>query len=110
MPPNSPRRYDIMRHRVRGMKAPYLVVLQHHDVPSITRIIAPLTLPQRGDHDSVAPLVDVNGTDYRARLLDLAAYPHSVLLETVGSAEGAADAIVHALDVIFGGYPVGRPH
>ena len=34
----------------------------------------------------------------------------SVLLETVASAERAADAIVHALDIIFGGYPVGRPH
>jgi hypothetical protein len=110
MPLNGPRRYDIMRHCVRGMKAPYLVVLQHHDVPSTTRIIAPLTLPQRGDHDSIAPPVDVNGTEYRARLLDLAAYPRSVLLETVASAERAADAIVHALGIIFGGYPVGRPH
>ncbi len=110
MPPSSPRRYDIVCHRVRGMKAPYLVVLQHHDVPSTTRIIAPLTLPQRGDHDGVAPLVDVEGTVYRARLLDLAAFPRSVLLETVASAEAASDAIVQALDVIFGGYPVGRPH
>jgi hypothetical protein len=110
MPPNSPRRYDIVRHRVRGMRAPYLVVLQHHDVPSITRIIAPVTLPLRGDHDGVAPLVEVDGTYYRARLLDLAAYPLSVLLETVTSAERAADAIVRALDIIFGGYPIGRPH
>jgi hypothetical protein len=110
MPPNSPRRYDIVRHRVRGMKAPYLIVLQHHDVPSITRIIAPLTLPQRGDHDGVAPLVEVDGTSYRARLLDLAAYPCSLLLETVASAAPFADAIGHALDVIFGGYPVGLPH
>jgi hypothetical protein len=110
MSPNNPCRYDIVRHRVRGMKAPYLIVLQHHDVPSTTRIIAPLTLPQRGDHDGVAPLVNFGGTDYRARLLDLAAFPCSVLLETVGSAEGAADNIVQALDVIFGGYPIGRPH
>ena len=110
VPPSSPRRYDIVRHGVRGMKAPYLVVLQHHDVPSVTRIIAPLTVPQRGDHDSVAPLIDVDGTAYRARLLDLAAYPRSVLLETVASAEGAADAIAQALDIIFDGYPVGRPH
>jgi CcdB protein len=110
MPLNSPRRYDIMRHRVRGMKAPYLVVLQHHDVPSTTRIIAPLTLAQHGDHDSIAPPVDVNGTEYRARLLDPAAYPLSVLFETVASAERAADAIVDALTIIFGGYAVGRPH
>jgi CcdB protein len=110
MPPNNPRRYDVVRHRVRGMKAPYLIILQHHDVPSVTRIIAPLTLPQRGDHDGVAPLVDVGGTNYRARLLDLAAFPCSVLLETVTTASHSADSIVRALDVIFGGYPVGRPH
>jgi hypothetical protein len=42
MPPISPRRYDIVRHRVLGMRAPYLIVLQHQDVPSITRIIARL--------------------------------------------------------------------
>lgn len=60
--------------------------------------------------NSVAPPVDVNGTEYRARLLDLAAYPRSVLLATVAAAERAADAIVHARDIIFGGYPAGRPH
>jgi hypothetical protein len=92
------------------MKAPYLIVLQHHDVPSITRIIAPLTLPQRGDHDGVASLVEVGETSYRVRLLDLAAYPCSVMLETVASAAPSADAVVQALDVIFGGYPIGLPH
>lgn len=48
----------------------------------------------------------------------MAAYPQSVLLETVASAERATDAVVHALDIIFGGYKVGifggyrvgRPH
>jgi hypothetical protein len=109
MPPHSPRRYDIVRHRVRGMKAPYLLVLQHHDVPSGTCIIAPLTLPLRGDHDGVAPPVNIDGTGYRSPLLDLAAFPRSVLLETVASAEAAADAIVLALGIIFGGYPIGRP-
>jgi hypothetical protein len=91
------------------MKAPYLIVLQHHDVPSVTRIIAPLTLPLRGDHDGVAPFVDVDGTTYRARLLDLAAFPCSVLLDTVTTATPSADAIVRALDVIFDGCPIGLP-
>lgn len=92
------------------MKAPYLIVLQHHDVPSITRVIAPLTLPLRGDHDGVAPLVDVGGTSYRVRLLDLAAFPWSVLMDAVTNASASADAIVRALDVIFGGYPIGLPY
>jgi hypothetical protein len=37
---------------------------------------------------------------YRARLLDLAAYPQSVPLGSVASAERTTDAIVHALDII----------
>lgn len=110
MPPGNPRRYDIVRHSVRGMKAPFLIVLQHHDVPSVTRIIAPLTVSRPGDHDGVAPLVAVDGSAYRARLLDLAAFPRSVLRETVASATDAADAIVLALDIIFGGCPIGRPY
>jgi hypothetical protein len=57
----------------------------------------------------VAPLVEVDGTHYRVRLLDLATFPRSVMLEIVASAAPFADAIIHALDVIFGGYPVGLP-
>jgi hypothetical protein len=98
---------------VRGIEAPYLIVLQHHDVPSVTRIIAPLTLPQRGGHDGVAPVADVGGTSSRARLLDLAAFPCSVLPETVPVASASADAIVaivQPLGVIFGGFPISLPH
>jgi hypothetical protein len=109
MAPGNPRRFDVVRHRVRGMKAPYLLVLQHHDVPSMTRLAAPLTPPLPGDYDGVAPPVDVDGVAYRARLLDMAAYPRSVLLETVDAADQSADAITHALDVIFSGYPIDRP-
>jgi hypothetical protein len=110
MPPGNPRRFDIVRHRARGVRAPYLLVLQHHDIPSATRIVAPLTLPGPGDHDAIAPRVIVDGDEYRARLLDMAAVPRPLLLETVASAAAEADAITYAMDVIFGGYPVGRPH
>jgi hypothetical protein len=70
----------------------------------------PLTLPPPGDYDGVAPSVQLGRTSYRARLLHLAAYPCSVLLDTVPSATPSADDIVHALDVIFGRCPVGLPH
>ena len=110
MPPGNPRRFDIVRHSARGVRAPYLLVLQHHDVPSATRIVAPLTPPAPGDHDAIAPRMHVDGTEFRARLLDMAAIPRALLLETVASGAAEADAITYAMDIIFGGYPVGRPH
>jgi CcdB protein len=109
MAPGNKRQFDVVRHRVRGLRAPYLIVLQHHDVPSSTCIVAPLSSPERGDHDAIAPLVVVEGREFRMRLLDMAAARRSVLLETVVSAASAADGITLALDVIFGGYPGGRP-
>ena len=110
MAPNSPRQFDVVRHRVRGLRAPYLIVLQHHDVSSSTRIVAPLTPPERGDHDAIAPLIIVDGSELRLRLLDMAAARRAMLLETVASATDVSDAITLALDIIFSGYPIGRPH
>ena len=109
IPPTNPHRFDIVRHSARGVRAPYLLVLQHHDVPSATRIVAPLTPPGPGDHDAIAPRVSVDGAEFRARLLDMAAIPRALLLETVASAAAEADAIIDAMDIIFGGYPIGRP-
>jgi hypothetical protein len=54
--------------------------------------------------------MNVDGTEFRARLLDMAAIPRALLMETVASAATEADAITYAMDIIFGGYPVGRPH
>ena len=109
MAPGRPRQFDVVRHQVRGLRAPYLLVLQHHDVPSSTRIVAPLTSSKAGDHDVVAPSLIVDGIELRVRLLDMAAVRASALLEVATSALHAADPITDALDVIFGGYPVGRP-
>lgn len=110
MAPDRHQQFDIVRHRVRGLRAPYLVVLQHHDIPSSTCIVAPLTPPEPGDHDAIAPRVMVEGREFRLRLLDMAAARRTVLRESVASAADASDAITLALDVIFSGYPVGRPY
>jgi hypothetical protein len=110
MAPGNPRQFDVVRHRVRGLRAPYLIVLQHHDVLSSTCIVAPLTSPERGDHDAIAPMVIVEGWEFRMRLLDMAAARRSLLLETVMSAADMSDGIRFALDVIFSGCPIGRPH
>ena len=109
MPPSRLRQFDVVRHRVQRLRAPYLLVLQQHDVPSPSCIVAPLTPPEAGDHDVVAPPLTVSGFTLRIRLLGMAAVPTTSLLEAEASALDAADLITDALDVIFGGYPIGRP-
>lgn len=110
MTPAKPQQFDIVPHRVRGLRAPWLLILQHHDVPSSTLIVAPLTAPVHGDHDAIAPAVLVDGQAFRLRLLDMAAVRRDMLLPPVASASEMSDRITLALDIIFSGYPVGRPH
>jgi hypothetical protein len=107
--PSSPRWLDIVRHRVRGFRAPYLLILQHHDIPATTMLVAPVTLPLPGDVDVLAPHLTIDGNEYRARLLDMSAVPRGSLGETVASAAAETDAILDAIDIILHGYPVGRP-
>jgi hypothetical protein len=73
MPPSNPRWLNIVRHRVRGFRAPFLLVVQHHAVPVATRLVAPVTLPLPGDVDVLAPRLTIDGTEYRARILDMSA-------------------------------------
>jgi hypothetical protein len=107
--PGSPRWLDVVRHRVRGFRAPFLLVLQHHDIPATTMLAAPVTVKLPGDVDVLAPRLTVDGHEHRARLLDMSAVPRFSLGETVVSAAAEADAILNAIDIILHGYPVGRP-
>ena len=109
MAANSPRWLDVVLHRVRGFRVPYLLVLQHHDVPAATRLSAPVTLPIRGDVDVLAPRLVVDGIEYRVRVLDMSAVIIGLLGDTVASATAESDAIMGSLDVILHGYPVGLP-
>jgi hypothetical protein len=107
--PSSPRWLDIVRHRVRGFRAPYLLVVQHHDVPATTLLAAPITPSLPEDVDVLAPRLTVEGTMYRARLLDISAVPRRMIGDTIAAGHTESDAILDALDVILHGYPVGRP-
>ena len=109
MPPSSPAWLDVVCHRVRGVRVPYLLVVQHHLIPATTRLVAPVSLPLPGDVDVLAPRLLVDDKEYRARLLDMTAVPVTLLGETVASAVSDRDAIVNAIDMIFHGYPVGIP-
>lgn len=110
MPPSNPRWLAIVRHRVRGLRAPYLLILQHHNIQAASRIAAPVTLPLPGDVDVLAPRLTIDDVEYRARLLDTAAVPLAMLADGVASANDSADAIMSSLDTILHGYSVGLPH
>jgi hypothetical protein len=108
--PSSPRWLDIVRHRIRGFRAPYLIVVQHHDIPAPTLLAAPITASLPGDVDVLAPRLVIDGMEYRARLLDVSAVPRRMIGETVVAAATESDTILCAFDIILHGYPVGRPH
>jgi hypothetical protein len=107
MPLGRPDWLDVVRHRVRGFRVPFLLVVQHHAIASATRLVAPVSLPLPGDVDVLAPLLLIDGTEYRARVLDISAVPVTLLGETVASLAGDREAIMNAIDVILHGYPVG---
>jgi hypothetical protein len=107
--PNSPTWLDVVRHRIRGFRAPYLLIVQHHDIPASTLLAAPVTLPIDRGFEILAPRLVIGGTDYRARLLDISAVPRGLIAETVLSVHSDAGTILDAIDIILHGYPVGRP-
>lgn len=109
MPSSDPRWLDIVRHRVRGYRVPYLLVIQHHNIAAATRLAAPVSPPLPDDVDVLAPSLLVGSDAYRARILDISAVPVALLGETVASAAASVDAIMGAIDVILRGYPVGIP-
>jgi len=110
MPPASPRWLDVVRHRVRGFRVPFLLVLQHHAIRATSRLVAPVSPSLPNEEDVLAPPIQIDGVEYRVRLLDISALPLTLLGETVTGADHARDAILAAIDVILHGYPVGRPH
>jgi hypothetical protein len=109
MSAHNPRWLSVVRHRIRGYQAPYLLILQHHDVPAPTCLVAPVTLPVRGDVEALAPTIAIRGVEHRIRLLDTAAMRRSLFADVEASASDIADPISAALDVILHGYPIGLP-
>ncbi len=107
MRPNNSAWLDIVKHRVRAIRAPYLLILQHHDTPGQTRLAAPISLAGHGVSDFVAPRIQIEGTEYRVRLLDMSPVPRSMFTGVAGSIANERGAIMDALDIVLHGYPVG---
>ena len=108
MRPSSPAWLDIVKHRFRAVRAPYLLILQHHDIPGVNQLAAPVSLFGPGVSNFVAPSVIVDGTEYRIRLLDMSPVPRTMFTAIVTSAADDRGSITDALDIILHGYPVGR--
>lgn len=106
--PTRPDWLDVVRHRVRGLRVPFLLIVQHHAIPSSARLAAPVSAPLPGDVDVLAPRVSIEGVLYRVRLLNMSAVPLTLIGETVTSVANERDAILGAIDVILRGYPVGH--
>ncbi len=104
-----PEWMDVVRHRVRRFRVPYLLVVQHHAIRARTCLVAPVSLPLPGDTDVLSPRFMIDRILFRARLLDIGAVPIALLDETVASAASDRDSILDAIDIILHGYPVGRP-
>lgn len=92
---------------MRGIRVPYLLVLQHHIVGGPTRICAPV-LPGPLEANVLLPAVELGGEPHYAVLLNMAAVPVASLGEVVGS--GAADDVSRGLEAIFSGMPAWLPH
>ncbi len=109
MPLGNPRWLDVVRHRIRGYRVPFLLILQHHDVPAPTRLAAPVTPALPGDVDVLAPRISIGGQEFRVRLLDTSAVSRTLFTEVEASATEISDSISASLDIILHGYPVGLP-
>ena len=107
---NDPTWLDVVRHRIPGIRVKFLLVVQHHAIAAATRLVAPVSPPLPKDIDILAPRLQIDGTAYRVRLLDMTAVPVRLLGETVASLDTERDAVLDAMDIVLHGYPVGRPH
>lgn len=109
MPPPEPRWLGVHRHRMREVRTPYVLVLQHHLVRAATCITAPVVRIGPRPVTFLAPGVIVGDETFGAILLEMAAAPVRLLLGQVADATVDEDAVTAALDAIFRGYPVGLP-
>jgi CcdB protein len=105
----SPQWLSLCRHRVLALGVPYVLILQHHIVPSPTRIVAPVILAGTAPTTLLAPRLLIGSVPYRAMLLNMVAVAVTLLGDTVDAAMLEDNAVTDGLDAIFRGYPVGLP-
>lgn len=105
----EPRWLAVHRHRIGRLRAPFVLVVQHHLVRAATRIVAPIVRIGPQPVTFLAPRVVVGELEFGAILLEMAASPLRLLAEPVAETEVDEDAVATALDAIFRGYPVGLP-
>jgi hypothetical protein len=51
MTPGRPRWLDVFRHRIRGVRVPFALVVRQHAIAATTRLVAPVSLSLPNDVD-----------------------------------------------------------
>jgi hypothetical protein len=97
---------QVCRHRIRGVTAPYLLILQHDFIQNQSRIAAPVLPAGRQRANLLMPRLTVEGSPHEAIMLEMASVPLGRFGVTVASSVDQ-EAVSDALDAIFRGYPVG---
>jgi len=107
---SSPEWLAICGHRVSGYRPPFVLILQHPIVQSVTRIVAPV-VPALGHKPTIlSPRIMIGEDVYRAVLLEMTRTSVGSLGQTVNSARlEDEDTVLAGIDAIFRGYPVGLP-
>jgi hypothetical protein len=91
-------RLDVCRHRLRGIRAPFLLVLQHDLVGGPSRICAQLVPGGEAEANVLLPVIEVGGAPHRAILLNMAAVPLAALGEVVASGRAAEDDVARGVE------------
>ena len=102
-------RFDVYAHpdAVLRKKTPYLLDVQNdHLVRIATRVVIPLRFAHQFDqpvHD-LNPVFEIAGNNVVLDTAALAAFPASELKKPLVSLKSQVNAVVGALDILFGAY------
>lgn len=87
------------------MRTPYLLILEHHLVDALSRVIAPLVLPAWHPPGMLRLVLEVDRTAFQAVPLATTAVPVAVCGPVVGFGPPAWDDVERGLEVLFLGLP-----
>lgn len=90
---------------MRGVRTPYLLVLEHHLVDAASQGIAPLVPRAWHSLGVLRPVLEVDGMAFQAVLQATTAAPVAVCRRVVGFGPPAWDDVERGLEVLFLGLP-----
>ena len=102
-------RFDVYRHPDAALRqnTPFLLDLQNNCISAVnTRVVAPMRLSALSGPPmkNLNPEFEISGSQVVLDIAALAAFPAGDLRSPVLSLQAQSDAIVGALDTLFGSY------